>query len=523
MSPTQAPTGLSRRSFIHLVGRAGGAVAAYNTMVALGLMPVPTAYAGPPVLAPGSGRGRHVVVLGAGIAGLVAAYELQKAAFRCTVLEARARPGGRCWTIRGGDAVAETDSLQEAAWPKSDRLYFNPGPARIPQHHSALLGYCRELGVSLQTIVTHNPNAFVQDDESFGGKPVRIGDVEDDVRGQIAELVAKGIDQGELDLPVSVVDREAILALVRDTGDLDGDAYRGPAPAAGFPPFADRRPPLALGELTRSGFRSRASHFAQAFARAPTMLEPLGGMDRIAEAFAARLEPAIKYNTVVTEIRRRSDGVRVFCREGRDGPVTAIDASFAIVTIPLSVLSAIDNDFGSRQKAAISAANYVPAAKVGLHARRRFWEEEASIFGGTSWTTRDATQLWYPSHSFQSDDGILLGAYVWTSDLGTVFAAMTPAERLRSVIADGERLHAGYAADVGRGVAVSWAKIPFSSGAWCEWSAADRRQHVPALQEVDGPFFFAGEHVSDLPGWQEGAVLSAQSVVTQLSRMVQTP
>jgi monoamine oxidase len=100
---------VSRRRFLNLVGRAGGPTAVYHTMAAMGLLPVPVAYAGPPTL-PKVGRDVSVVILGAGIAGLVAAYELRKAGYRVTVLEARARPGGRSWTIRGGDTIEEFDS-----------------------------------------------------------------------------------------------------------------------------------------------------------------------------------------------------------------------------------------------------------------------------------------------------------------------------------------------------------------------------------------------------------------------------
>src|SRR5215831_13346790 len=116
----------TRRRFINLVGRAGGYAAIYNTMAAMGLLPVP-AYAGPPQLAPDSGRGVRVVILGAGIAGLTAAYELTKAGYQCVVLEARARPGGRAWTLRGGDRVEETDSVQTVEWERAEHLYFNAG------------------------------------------------------------------------------------------------------------------------------------------------------------------------------------------------------------------------------------------------------------------------------------------------------------------------------------------------------------------------------------------------------------
>lgn len=84
---------LSRRRLIHLVGRAGGVAAAYRTMAAMGLLSVPSAYAGPPTMPPG--QGRRVIVIGAGIAGMVLAFELGRAGYDCLVLEARDRPGGR--------------------------------------------------------------------------------------------------------------------------------------------------------------------------------------------------------------------------------------------------------------------------------------------------------------------------------------------------------------------------------------------------------------------------------------------
>src|SRR4029077_4036444 len=100
---------LSRRSFLNLVGRAGGSAALYQTMAAMGLLAVPEAYAGPPSLPRGLGAGRHVVILGAGIAGLTAALELGRAGFACTILETRDRAGGRSWTLRRGDLVREVD------------------------------------------------------------------------------------------------------------------------------------------------------------------------------------------------------------------------------------------------------------------------------------------------------------------------------------------------------------------------------------------------------------------------------
>src|SRR5580698_9294930 len=112
---------LSRRSLIHLVGRAGGVAAAYRTMAAMGLLAVPDAYAGPPALP--AGNGRKVVIIGAGIAGMVLAWELRAAGFAPQVLEARSRPGGRNWSLRSGDEIIETDSVQHVHWNSAEHLY----------------------------------------------------------------------------------------------------------------------------------------------------------------------------------------------------------------------------------------------------------------------------------------------------------------------------------------------------------------------------------------------------------------
>src|ERR1700693_3342264 len=102
-------------------------------MQALGLASL--AFAEPaPVLPAQIGAGTHVVILGAGIAGLVMAYRLERAGFAVTLLEARSRIGGRNWTIRHGDKVAMIGEVDQTAG-FSQGMYFNAGPARIPSHH----------------------------------------------------------------------------------------------------------------------------------------------------------------------------------------------------------------------------------------------------------------------------------------------------------------------------------------------------------------------------------------------------
>ena len=100
---------ITRREFITRVAQTSGCGAAFMTAHSLGLLGmVETEQRKDFPLPPSTGRGTKVIILGAGIAGLVCAYEMRRAGFDCTVLEARERPGGRNWTLRAGSKLVFT-------------------------------------------------------------------------------------------------------------------------------------------------------------------------------------------------------------------------------------------------------------------------------------------------------------------------------------------------------------------------------------------------------------------------------
>ena len=108
-------------------------------------------------------------------------------------------------------------------------------------------------------------------------------------------------------------------------------------------------------------------------------------------------------------------------------------------------------------------------------------------------------------------------AYIWDDKpgQGERFANMTPPERLRAAIAEGERIHPGYAQEIESGVSRAWLKAPYQKGGWPESYKAPKR-----LREPDGAIYFAGDQVTALPGWQEGAALAAHSVVNAINERV---
>jgi monoamine oxidase len=512
---------MDRRSFIHLVGKAGGVAAAYQTMAAMGLLATPPAYAGPPALPPG--RGRRVVIIGAGIAGVVLAHELRTAGYHPLVLEARSRPGGRNWSLRGGDTVVETGSTQHIPWDRDDHLYFNPGPARLPYHHEGILSYCRLLGVPLEVMCNDNRAALMQDDHTFDGAPQLNRRVVNDVRGYVAELAAKAVDKDLLTQPVSPEDKDRLRSFLRNFGVLDKDlAYHGSArngweqpPDATHPGKAN--PPLDIQQILASDFWKGPMQFGELSTMAATMLQPVGGMGRIGQAFGRALGTAITYQAVVTQLRRTEAGVRITWKHAGTGREHQIDAPCVIVTIPFSALSGVDADFAPATRTAMQAVDYIPAGKVAYQASRRFWELDQQIYGGISWTSRDATQIWYPSGGLQKTKGILVGAYIWSDTQGNAFAAKPLPQRLSDTLDDVTHLHPQAPRFLADGISVAWKNVPYTQGGWAEWTREARATHFPILLKGDGPYLFAGEHMSHITGWQEGAVSSAHKVLGDIA------
>ena len=515
---------MTRRNFIQSLGAVAGVEAVHRTMQALGLSGMGEALAAAPDLPRGSGQGKSVVILGAGISGMTAAYELTKAGYRCTILEATGRAGGRNLTVRGGDVIEETGGRQRVDFDRRDHLYANLGPARIPYHHRAILGYCREFGVELEVFTNDNRAALFHNRERFGGKPVVARQVITDTRGYIAELLAKAVNQGALDGDLTAEDRERIVEMLVQYGGLNPDrlykgsnrgGYRGEQIHEGLK-AGDVNPPLDLSELLKADFWHYKLHFSQFLDQNPTLFQPIGGMDAIVRAFEARVRPLIRYRSVTKEIRKTPEGVRIVYRQaGRDDD-DAIDSDFAVCTIPAPVLKDIPNDFSPETRAAIESIEFVNAVKIAFQTRRRFWEEDHAIYGGISWTDQDITQIWYPPYGYHREKGILMGAYTWDQKPGTRFGDMNPAERLRAAIAEGERVHPGYAAEIESGVSHAWARTPFQKGGW----PRSLHKSPEALQRPDGAIHFAGDQVTGLPGWQEGAVLGAHLAVGAINRRV---
>ncbi len=523
-SSDDSPTSQTRREFLQRLGGIGGTSAVYQAMVSMGLL-VP----GDSEAATNKARWLqksvqfmegpkpHVAVLGAGIAGLCVAYELKKAGFPVTVIEPRDRPGGRSHTVRAGSVIQETDSQQVCGFDAGDEMYFNAGPARISQHHSNVLSYCNELGVPLQAFVNDNRGAYIHSASAFGGQPVRAREVITAMRGNIAELLAKAINAGALDDEISLGERASVLAVLRDFGALDGfNQFLGSTRGGLAEGSGGLTPEVASAALDRDAVLLDPSipfvpSFIEGYNQAATMMQPVGGMDRIAYAFADQLQAEIFYGAEITGIFRSGTGVRLQGRAGTEEGELEVD--YAIVTIPPSVLRSIPNDFSASVQSAIAQTQYANPTKIAFQSPR-FWEKEEQIYGGISWTDPDILQIWYPSGGFGQDQGVIVGSYLFGGSNATVFSNLSPEARIQLALSAGEEVHPQYRQNLSQGISIAWSKVPFTLGGWATSNPS------PLLQAPDGPFLFAGDHLTYLRGWQEGAIISALNALSNLTDLI---
>ncbi|NHN88724.1 NAD(P)-binding protein [Acetobacter sp. LMG 1627] len=487
-----------------------------------------TDFSGPPALG-GAKRGTRVLVLGAGLSGMLAAYELRKAGYAVTILEFQNRSGGRNITLRGGDTVTEMGGATQKVGFSSGN-YLNPGPWRIPYHHQGLLHYCKAFGVQLEPFIQINQNSWLHSKSQFGGKPVRYREFNSDFNGFTAELLAKAVDQHKLDDVLTPDERAHVREAMRDWGGLTpnmryeksvpSSLHRGyeKARGGGLSGIPELSQPFDPADIWKSGFW-RWMEFHETVDMQTTMFQPVGGMDQIGKAFTRQVQDLIHLNCKVTAIQQSESGVTVTYNDGKQGgAVQQAQADFCVCTLPLSILSQLDVQVSDDLKAAISAVPYASSVKIGLEFRRRFWEEDEQIYGGISFTDQSIGQISYPSHGiFSPGPAVLLGAYMFRAPAYEL-AGMSPQQRIEQALAQGEAIHPQYRKEFLNGVSFAWSRVPWTMGCCSLWSEQSRKMHYKTLCTMDKRIVLAGEHASYVGCWQEGAILSALDAVKQLHR-----
>jgi monoamine oxidase len=429
--------------------------------------------------------------------------------------------------------------------------YLNAGPGRIPQHHTRVIDYCKELGVALQPYIFHSAANLMQNDDWNGGVPVQLRRLNNDMRGHLAEMIAKVQNQGALDQLVDPSEADAFLGMLQHFGQLSAEGaemvYLGASLADDYPRAGyaidslnyrqlnpgdvtqpgTPWPTLSMDDVLQSDFWNSEMFNNLEYFWQTTLMQPVDGMDMIVKGFQRAALPDGR--TVNDLIEQGSPVSAINVRDGksyvtRQGDAPDLECDYVIATLSAPLVAKLGGNFLNAATRQTLADVYItPACKVGLQGRSRFWEEENRIYGGISWTKEIMSQIWYPSYSFNTPTGVLTAAYN-RLDQANVFQDYTREERLESALQGGEKLHPGYREKVfaENGVSIAWAKMPYQAGGWANDTAFTQPavfEQVKNADPIGSQVFLAGDWFSYWPGWQVGALDSAHYATDSIHRV----
>jgi len=448
-------TSQTRRTFLkHLVAASGGLAVASNII--------------------GQGRIKSCVVIGAGFAGLAAAYKLKNAGWKVTVLEARDRIGGRVFSHKFKDT----------------NLICELGAEWVGESHERLKALCHDFNIPLQK---HQFEDYLLRD----GRVYRPGEWSFSPQAKAAfEKLIAGYEK-LTPLQKTKLDRYDWWNYLEKIGFTEDDLL-----------LRDLMDSTDFGESIRhvSAFAALAE-YAESSPNNEMDYKMTGGNSRLAEEFAKRIGAEnIRLNEAVTEVKQARGTVTVKTSSG------SFRCDAVVCTAPVQSLLKIkfDPPLPPVQLAAAEQLIYARICKNSVLYDKRFWKAEN--FSMVSDTTAH-----YYFHSTQNQPGPqgILTSYA-IGEKADVLASQSDTRRMRIITEDIADFDAD-APKLARGIAsYAWQRDPFTDGAYALYRPGQWFGIRPILQRPHGKVLFAGEHLADWQGFMEGAIETGEAAAQSL-------
>jgi monoamine oxidase len=460
----------SRRDFLKTLGAAG-----------IGLAIAPAVFT--------QRRRKKCVVIGAGFAGLAAAYKLKTAGWDVTVLEARDRIGGRVFSHK----FAGTDLICEL------------GAEWVGESHERIKALCHDFKIPLQKhqFVDH----LLRDGRHYG--PGQWG-----FSAKAKQAFEKLIAGYEKLTPLAKtrVDKYDWWTYLEKIGFSNDDLL-----------LRDLMDSTDFGESIRhvSAFAALAE-YAESSPNNEMDYKMTGGNSRLAEEFAKRIGAEnIKTGNTVTNVTQRPGyvSVKTLLRPAvaSDGRILATGAVLTradavICTAPINSLLKIEFDppLPPIQREAAERLTYARICKNSVLYNERFWKSEN--FSMVS----DVTSHYY-FHSTQSQPGRqgILTSYA-IGEKADILASQSDKRRMRIITNDLVDFDDD-APDLARGIAsYAWQRDEFTDGAYALYKPGQWFGIRPVLARPHGKVLFAGEHIADWQGFMEGAIETGEAAAAKL-------
>ena len=435
---------------------------------------------------------KSVTIIGAGMAGLAAAYDLHCAGRQVTVLEARDRVGGRVHTMRGF----------------TNGLAAEGGGEFIDGQHTRMLAFAKEFKLSLGEVGSWQGQS--DDWGAYEGKAGQsndpnvwgfdLGNEFENIWAALAELAKQVPDPAH---PESAPNAK----------ELDKQSSADWINAQAAHPLAR----MAFADHIRSEYTCEPEHFslldlarnAAMYYSTPDFYKPtyrvIGGNDQIPRAIASLL-PDVRLNAEVTSIINRPEGVSVTYKHGDS--FRTISSAFAILAIPLTTARLIEfnSSLPSAHQRMLNEISYGAVTKVLIEYRRRFWKDKG--WNGRLSTDQHIVQTWDATSHLEGERGILT-AYTGGAP-GAKLSALSDEERTKLAISVIEKIFPGSSDLIENTSTIAWMNEPFTRCSYMALAPGQVTEHWQTLFSPAGRLFFAGEHATMYQGFMEGAVESGQ-------------
>ena len=450
-----------------------------------------------------AGAAKKIVIIGAGLAGLSAAYELTQAGHDVTVLEARNRPGGRVYTLRD---------------PFTDGLYAEAGATRIPDHHHFTLKYAAMFGLTLDPFEPPDLDSVYY----VRGRRLKVKP------GQKVEW-PYDLTPEERALGVTGMRQKYIRSMLSDVGDVTDPNWPPPEILHRYDQMnrsafwrSRGASSEAVALLSLGGVDDRADTWSTLFMlRNQALNQKLnqyykirGGADLLPKAFALRLADKVRYAAPVVRIEQNAQGVKAVFR--RAGSYYAASGDYLICAVPFAVQKNIETvpAFSVEKQKAIEQLPYLAASKIFLQSRERFWLNEG--LSGFGMTDLPISQVWDVTYKQPGTRGIVQAFPI--SIHARRVTEMAETERIAFALDQVEKLLPGMRDNFEGGVTKCWDDDEWARGASAYYKPGQFSSIKPYVAVPEGRIHFAGEHTSVwIDGWMQGALESGNRVAREVN------